>query len=109
MDERNKSECSYTKEQTISSTESLKANYGHSGSSNDIENLSFDNGSDDQSFDKISKLPAENSSEVDETFYNRTSVNELKKHFFNMQSNSRSGLYGKYYIHLVILILMELL
>lgn len=99
MDERNKSdECSYTKEQaTISSTESLKANYGHSVSSNDVENLSLDNGSDDQSYEKSSKLIIDSGSvDIDENnFYNnKKSINDLKKQFFDNQYKN-IGLYRK--------------
>lgn len=98
MDEKNKSECSYTKEQaTISSTESLKANYGHSVSSNDVENLSLDNGSDDQSYGKSSKLIIDNNSlDIDDNnFYNnKKSINELKKQFFDNQYKN-IGLYWK--------------
>lgn len=95
MDEKSKSECSYTKEQ-ISSTESLKANYGHSGSSNDVENLSFDYGSDDQLYENLTKRPAENSKYLDETFHNRDSIDEIKTHPFGIESDKNIGLFRKY-------------
>ncbi|KAK6622531.1 hypothetical protein RUM44_002343 [Polyplax serrata] len=86
MDEKNKSECSYTKEQTISSTESMKANCGQSGSSNDVENLSFDNGSDDQSYDKLPKGQTEGFKASTEGLHMKNPISELKRHFFSSKN-----------------------
>lgn len=93
MDDRSK-DC---KEQANSSTESLKANCGHSVSSNDVENLSLDNGSDDQSYEKQKAFVDSAIDSQDRTYYikcddAKKSIRDLKRKFFDNQFKN-IGLY----------------
>ncbi|KAL0277756.1 UNVERIFIED_CONTAM: hypothetical protein PYX00_004932 [Menopon gallinae] len=92
MDDRNKD----SKEQANSSTESLKANCGHSVSSNDVENLLLDNGSDDQPYEKSKTLVDSAVDSEDGTYYikcddRKKSIRDLKRKFFDNQYKNIVG------------------